>query len=141
MRARIGGTARLEWTLALILPRWPPQQSAPTIRFENWLSVEERFLATQLLQHLPGLFVAGMQFEQFDEHGPRFFRCIFYDVYAGQVQVGLIECRRHADAFLKTRDRFIAPMRAQIKNAEVVECFGIIGPQFQRLLQTLESPR
>ena len=54
-----------------------------------------------------------------------------------EIQIRLIECRRHADAFFETGDRFVPPLRAQVKYSQIVQRFGISGTKLQRLLQIL----
>jgi len=75
-----------------------------------------------------------MLLEEFEKHGAGSLGRALEGVDAGQVQVRLIECRRHANAFLEAGNRLIAPLRAEIENTEVVQRLRINGAQFQRFL-------
>ena len=89
----------------------------------------------QLLQHLSGRCVSRMLFEQFKQYGVSFLRRAFNGIDARQIHVSLIESGSDPNAFFKTSHGFISALRAQIKNPQVVERFGIDGPELQRFLQ------
>ena len=52
-----------------------------------------------------------MLLEQIEQHAARLVPRAFQRIDPSEIEICLIECRRHADAFLKTGDRLIAPLR------------------------------
>src|SRR5580658_1439441 len=93
----------------------------------------------QLFHHLLCLLMPRMLLKQFEQQSASFLRRVFHDVNSRQVQVRLIELRRHADALLKAGHGLIAPLRAQVKDSQIVQRFGVDRTQLQRLLQRIEG--
>ena len=75
--------------------------------------------------------VAGMLFEQIEQHGARFIAIALQAVNARQIQVRLIEGRGHPDAFLKLSYSVIPAARSQIEDSKIIQRLRIIGAKCQ----------
>ncbi len=80
-----------------------------------------------------------MLFEKFEQQGASLLRRVFQDIDASQIEIRLIEGGRHANALLKSRDRVIASIGAQIQNPQIIQCLGVVGPKLECLLQRIEG--
>src|ERR1039457_6599506 len=96
-----------------------------------------RSASPQLVQRLLPLHVTWMLPHQFDENSPRLLRRALQTVHSRQVQVRLVEGRRHPDALLELRNGFVPPLGSQIKHAEIVQGFGISRAKLQSPPQIL----
>src|SRR2546425_322430 len=105
--------------------------------FEAW-SCSCR-LSSQFFEHLLCLLMFRTLFEKFQKRLAGFASRAFHHIYTRKIQVSLIEAGGHPDAFFETRNRFVPAIRAEVKNAKVIECFWIIGANFQSFLQILAS--
>src|ERR1035438_5646843 len=92
-----------------------------------------RSASPQLVQRLLPLHVTWMLPHQFDENSPRLLRRALQTVHSRQVQIRLVEARRHPDALLELRNGFVPPPGSQIKHAEIVQGFGISRAKLQSL--------
>ena len=95
----------------------------------------------KLLKGFLSLGIVGMLFEKLEQNGPRFFRLVLQCVNLRQIQVAPAESGRDPDALFETCHRVVGPLRAQIKNAEIVQSFRVIRTGTQRILQIFVGPR
>ena len=69
-------------------------------------------------------------FEKFKKRLAGFVIRAFHHIYTRKIQVTLIEAGGHPDAFFETRNRFVPAIRAEVKNAKIVQRFGIFRTNF-----------
>ena len=81
-----------------------------------------------------------MLLQQIKQHASRFVWRTLHRVNPSQVQVRLIERRRHPDALFKAGHGFIPPSGAQVEHAEVVQRLWIARTSLQCPLQIFIGP-
>src|SRR5450631_947744 len=80
-----------------------------------------------------------MLLEQIDQDAASLVPRAFQSVDPRQIQIRLIERRRHADALLKACHGLIAALRDQVEYSEIIQSLWVNGPSLQRALQILIS--
>src|SRR5262249_16381550 len=93
----------------------------------------------QLLQFFLGLCMARMPLKKFQKDFARLLRFALQSIEPGEVQVRLIKFGRYSDRPFESPLPFLAAGRAQVKDAQVIQCFWVNGARSESLLQILIS--